>query len=170
MLNGFSSSRPVIDVPDDAGDDVVVATVSVRTLRIDSRCGVVIVGLVGGSIVLSDGLVGRMFGVSVEMLAVFMVAAAIDLGFFVTVSCVGDVWDGVCPRTVIGNGVTVVTRVDVVVGVLTDLLVNTIIDLLSSVRVDVFAGVDANMVAVTKDDLEFIVMRGSLEDSLPFCC
>ena len=104
----------MIDVPDDAGDDVVVVTVSATTLRIDLRCGVVIVGLVGGSIALSDGLVG--------------------------------------------------------VRVLTDLLVNTIIDLLSGVCVDVFAGVDANTVAVTKDDLEFIIMRGSLEDSLPFCC
>ena len=161
----------MIDVPDDAGDDVLVVTASAKTLRIDSWCGVVIVGLVGGSIVLFDGLVDRMFGVSVEMLTeLFMVAAAIDLGVFVTVSCVGDVWDGVCPRTVIGSGVTVVTRVDVVVGVLTGLLVNTIIDFLSGVRVDVLAGVDANMVAVTKADLEFIVMRGSLEDSLPFCC
>ena len=46
----------MIDVPDDAGDDVLVVTASAKTLRIDSRCGVVIVGPAGGFIVIQGSL------------------------------------------------------------------------------------------------------------------
>ena len=86
MFNGFSSCRPAIDVPVDAGDDGVVATASAQTLRIDSRCVVVIFDLVRGSIVLFDGLVGRMFGV-IDVLAgvdaKMMAVTTTDLDFIV---------------------------------------------------------------------------------------
>ena len=91
----------MIDVPVEAGDDGVVATASAKTSRIDSRCGLMIVGPAGAFIVpfagvMIEGSVGGMFGVDVDMLAELrMVAAAIDLGVFVTVSCVEDVRAGV---------------------------------------------------------------------------
>ena len=91
----------MIDVPVEAGDDGVVATASAKTSRIDSRCGLMIVGPAGAFIVpfagvMIEGSVGGMFGVDVDMLAeLCMVAAAIDLAVFVTVSRVGDTCDGV---------------------------------------------------------------------------
>ena len=64
----------MIEVPVDAGDDGVVVTVSAKTLRIDTRVGLAILGLAGGFIVLFvgiviGGLVDGMIGVAVDMLA-----------------------------------------------------------------------------------------------------
>ena len=103
-FNNFFSSRPVIDVPVDGNNDEVVVTASVKTLCIDTRSGLLIVGLAGGFIVLFagvviDGLADGMIGVGVDMLAEFgivvVVAAVSVLNVFVTVSRVGDVWAGV---------------------------------------------------------------------------
>lgn len=91
----------MIDVPVEVGDDEVVNTASAKTSRMDSRCGLIIVGPAGGFIVpfagvVIEGSVGGMFGVDVELLAeLCVVAAAIDLAVFITVSCVGDAWDSV---------------------------------------------------------------------------
>ena len=100
-----------------------------------------------------------------------MVVAAIALEVFVAVSCVGDVRAGVWPATVIDSDVNIVARVgvDVVVGVLIDLLADTIIGFASRIGVDVLAGVNANMLAAAMADLDFIDMRGPLDDPW-FCC
>ena len=88
MFNDFLFSRPVIDVPVDLGDDGVVVSMSAKTLRIDARSDLVIVGLAGCFVVLFAvvvirGLFGRMIGVGVDMLTelggVVVVVAAIHL-------------------------------------------------------------------------------------------
>ena len=61
--------------------------------------------------------------------------------------------------------VTIVTRVDMVVVLIT----GTIIDFFPGISVDVLAGVDANMVAAAMTDLEFFDTRVSLEDALRCC-
>ena len=81
VFNDCLSSRPVIDVPVDAGDDEVGVTVSAKTFRIDTRVGLVIFGLAGGVIVVFaaiviGGLVNGMIGVGVDMLT--------ELGFIDT--------------------------------------------------------------------------------------
>ena len=81
MLNDFFSSRPVIGVPVDAGDDAVGVTVSAKPLIIVTRVGLVILGLAGGVIVLFaaiviGGLVNGMIGVGVDILT--------ELGFIDT--------------------------------------------------------------------------------------
>ena len=94
MFSDLFSSRPVIDVPVDAGDDGVVVTESVKALCIDARAGLVIVDLAGGynvlfAAVVIDELVGGMIGFvsdsGVDVLAgvdIKMVAAAmVDLEF-----------------------------------------------------------------------------------------
>ena len=48
MFKDFFSSWSVIDVPVDAGGEAVDVTESVKTLRIDTRADLVIVGLAGG--------------------------------------------------------------------------------------------------------------------------
>ena len=96
MFNEFCSSRPVIDVPVDAGDDEVVVTVSARTLRINVRSDLAIVVLAW---VVINGFVGGMIDVGVDILAeldiVVVVAAVSVLKVFMRVTCVGDVWAGV---------------------------------------------------------------------------
>ena len=101
-----------------------------------------------------------------------MVAAAIDLEFFMTVTSVGDVWAGVWTGTVLmlGIDVTIVTRVGVVVGVSVDLLEDTMIVFVADIGVDVLAGVNANMLTAAMADIDFIDMRGPLDDSLFFGC
>ena len=103
MLNNCFSSRPATDVSVDVGDDAVVATVSVNTLRTDvwSDLGV-LVGLAGGFIILlagevKDGLVGATIGVDmlIELGLVVVVVATIALKVFVTALCVGGVRSGV---------------------------------------------------------------------------
>ena len=161
MFSDFCSSRPVIAVPVDAGDDGVVVTRSIKTLRIGVRSGLVILGLAR---VVIPVLVGEMIGVI--MLAEFdIVVAVVEVivsEVFVAVSCVGDVRAGVWTGEVIGIDVAVVTRVDME-GVLIDLLTGTVIDFVTESGVDVLTGVDANMVAAVMTDLEFIPKRVSLE-------
>ena len=184
MLKLAFSSRPVIDVPADAGDDaVVVVARTVKKLRIDTRTGLAIVGLIGGlglcrigGIIVrftAVGLASGMIGVGVDMLTEVnigvVVAAAIASEVFATASCIGDVRAGVCAGTVIGIDVAFVTRANLAVGVLTDLLTDTTIGFVSSVRVDVLAGVDTNMVAAAMTDPEFIDTWVTLEYSFRFC-
>ena len=68
-----------------------------------------------------------------------------------TVSCVEDVRAGVWTGTAVNIDVTIFTRIDTIIGFVTD------------IGVEVLAGVGA------KTDLEFLDMRGSLEDALRFC-
>ena len=87
MFNDFFISRPVIDVPVDAGDDAVGVTVSAKALRIDTRVGLIIFGLAGGVIVVFaaiviGGLVNGMIGVGVDMLT--------ELGFIDTLVTLED--------------------------------------------------------------------------------
>lgn len=116
-----------------------------------------IVGLAGGFIILLtrrviDGVVGEVISIGVDMLTeLVMVDTAIALEVFVTVSCVGDVRAGVWTGTAVNIDVTIVTRVDTRIGFVT------------GIGVEVLAGVGA------KTDLEFLDVRGSLEDALRFC-
>jgi len=82
MLNDCLCSRPVIDVPVDAGDDEVVATVSAKTLRTGARSdSVMLVGLAGGLIVIfTDVGVDVLVGVNANML----VATITDMEFIGT--------------------------------------------------------------------------------------
>ena len=83
MFSDFCSSRPVIAVPVDAGDDGVVVTRSIKTLRIGVRSGLVILGLAR---VVIPVLVGEMIGVVmlVEFDIVVVIAATIVLRVLVT--------------------------------------------------------------------------------------
>ena len=89
MFNVFCSSRPVTDVPVDAGADGSVVVTSAKTLRINVRSALVMI----------NGLAGGMIGVRVDILTeldiVVVVATASALEVFVTVSCVEDVRAGV---------------------------------------------------------------------------
>ena len=165
MFNDFLCSRPVIDVPVDAGDDEVVVIMSAKALRIDARVGLLVVGLAVGFVVLlagevKDRLVGGIIGVDADMLAelaiVMVAAAAIALEVFVTGSCVGDVRVGVWTGTAIDSDVTFVTRVGAVVGSLTDLLAVTETGFVTGI-------------GLTMTEREFIGTIVSLEDALRFC-
>ena len=170
MLNDFLCSRPAIDVPVDAGD------ATAKALRIDSRSDLVmIVGLALGLIVLlagevKDRWIGGIIGIDPDMLTeldiVMVAAAVIALEVVVTVSCVGDAR----AVTAIGRNVTIIARVDVLVGLLIDLRTDPIIGFVPGVGVDVLAAVDANLVAAAMTALKCIGTRVSLEDSLRFRC
>ena len=162
MFKEFLCSRPVIDVPVDEGDDAAVVTESAKTLRTGARSGLVVVAFAA---VVIRGLV-----MLTELGIVVVFVAAIALEVFVTVPCVGDVRAGVWTGTAIDSDVTITTRVGVMVRVLIDLLTDKIIGFVTGIGVDVLAGVDTNMVAAAMVDLEFIIMRVSLEDALRFCC
>ena len=97
MFNGFcSSSFPVIDVPVDAGDDEVLVTVSIKTLRINVRSVLAVVVLAWAMISgLADGMIGVRVDISTELDIVVVVAAASALEVFMTLSCFGDVRAGV---------------------------------------------------------------------------
>ena len=89
MWNEFLSSRSIIDVPVDEGDDELAFVVSTKELRIDARADLVILCL---ATVVIDGSVVEIFivvfGVLTESGTVAVVAEAIDLEMSVTVSCV----------------------------------------------------------------------------------
>ena len=79
MFNNDSfSSRPVVNVPVDAGDDAVVVTVSVvKALRIDARAGLVIIVLDEAVI---RGLVDEKIGVVMLVkLDIVVIIAATDV-------------------------------------------------------------------------------------------
>ena len=93
MLNDFFISRPIIDVPVDAGDDEVVVTVPAKTVGTDVRAGlwtgiamdidVTIVTRVGMVVVLiADTITGFVPGIDVDVLA--GVDAKTDLKFIDT--------------------------------------------------------------------------------------
>ena len=85
MFNDLLSVRAMIEAPVDEGDDGVVVTVSVKTLRIDVRSDLVIVLLAA---VVIRGLVGETIGVVVltEFDIVVVIAATIGLRAFITVA------------------------------------------------------------------------------------
>ena len=76
VFNGFLSSRPIIGVPVDEGDDGVVVTVSAKALRIDERDVLVFIGL---DRVVIGGSVGGIIGVDVDMLTEFDTAVVIAM-------------------------------------------------------------------------------------------
>ena len=55
----------------------------------------------------------------------------------------------------IGRNVTIIARVDVLVGLLIDLRTDPIIGFVPGIGVDVLAGADTNIVAAAMTDLEF---------------
>ena len=176
MRNDFFSSRPVIGVPVDAGDDAVVDTKSATTLRFGTWTVLVIADLAEGLIILFvafgiNGLIGAMIDVDMldELGVVVVAVAAIALGDVETVSCVAEMRVGVWTGTVIGIDMAVATRVELVVRVLIDLLADIRIAIVTDIGVDVLDGVDENMLAAATTDLEVIDTRVSLENSLRFC-
>ena len=118
MFNEFFSFLPVTDVPVDAGDDGVDVVTSAKTLRINVRSDLVIVTLTW---VVINGFIGGMIDVGVDILAELGIA----LGFFVTVSCVGDV------RAVVWTGTLI--NVDLVAALIAD----TITGFVPGIDVDV---------------------------------